>query len=92
MKSSILLASCLSATAFAASPDTIATKPFGKTKGGIPVELYTLRNGFCLEPQHFPDSPNKPEFPSGCAQAGANLQEHDHLQVRHKIAENIHEN
>jgi aldose 1-epimerase len=22
------------------------------------------RGGFCLEPQHFPDSPNKPHFPS----------------------------
>lgn len=22
------------------------------------------RTGFCLEPQHFPDSPNKPQFPS----------------------------
>jgi len=30
-------------------------------KGG---EVYHYRNGFCLEPQHFPDSPNKPEFPS----------------------------
>ena len=25
---------------------------------------YGYRNGFCLETQHFPDSPNKPEFPS----------------------------
>lgn len=25
---------------------------------------YTSRHGFCLETQHFPDSPNKPEFPS----------------------------
>jgi aldose 1-epimerase len=30
-------------------------------KGG---KVYALRNGFCLEPQHFPDSPNKPKFPS----------------------------
>ena len=27
-------------------------------------EPYEARNGFCLETQHFPDSPNKPEFPS----------------------------
>jgi aldose 1-epimerase len=27
-------------------------------------KAYGLRNGFCLETQHFPDSPNKPEFPS----------------------------
>jgi aldose 1-epimerase len=26
--------------------------------------LYVCRGGFCLETQHFPDSPNHPEFPS----------------------------
>jgi aldose 1-epimerase len=30
-------------------------------KGG---KAYGYRNGFCLETQHFPDSPNKPAFPS----------------------------
>jgi aldose 1-epimerase len=30
-------------------------------KGGM---KYEKRFGFCLETQHFPDSPNKPEFPS----------------------------
>ncbi len=30
-------------------------------KGG---KAYNFRNGLCLETQHFPDSPNKPEFPS----------------------------
>lgn len=30
-------------------------------KGGVP---YEFRTAFCLETQHFPDSPNKPEFPS----------------------------
>jgi len=25
---------------------------------------YVYRSGFCLESQHYPDSPNKPEFPS----------------------------
>jgi aldose 1-epimerase len=25
---------------------------------------YTARNGFCFEPQHYPDSPNHPEFPT----------------------------
>jgi aldose 1-epimerase len=30
-------------------------------KGG---KAYRYRTGFCLEPQHFPDSPNKPHFPS----------------------------
>jgi len=26
--------------------------------------VYAKRSGFCLETQHFPDSPNRPEFPS----------------------------
>ncbi len=30
-------------------------------KGG---KAYQHRTGFCLEPQHSPDSPNRPEFPS----------------------------
>jgi aldose 1-epimerase len=30
-------------------------------KGGW---VYEFRNGFCMEPQHYPDSPNKPSFPS----------------------------
>ena len=30
-------------------------------KGG---KTYKYRSGFCMEPQHFPDSPNKPNFPS----------------------------
>ena len=30
-------------------------------KGG---KVYQFRNGFCFEPQHFPDSPNHPEFPT----------------------------
>jgi len=30
-------------------------------KGGA---VYQRRNGFCMEPQHYPDSPNKPQFPT----------------------------
>jgi aldose 1-epimerase len=26
--------------------------------------VYPFRSGFCMEPQHFPDTPNKPSFPS----------------------------
>ena len=26
--------------------------------------VYTRRYGFCLEAQHYPDSPNQPNFPS----------------------------
>jgi aldose 1-epimerase len=36
-------------------------------KGGW---LYQFRNGFCMEPQHYPDSPNKPEFPSTVLKPG----------------------
>jgi aldose 1-epimerase len=36
-------------------------------KGG---HVYKHRNGFCLETQHFPDSPNKPDFPSTILKPG----------------------
>ena len=36
-------------------------------KGGA---VYASRTGLCLEPQHFPDSPNKPDFPSTVLRAG----------------------
>lgn len=38
-----------------------------KGKGG---QVYEKRSGFCLETQHFPDSPNRPEFPSTVLSAG----------------------
>ncbi|MBV8911193.1 MAG: galactose mutarotase [Gammaproteobacteria bacterium] len=36
-------------------------------KGGV---VYRFRSGFCMEPQHFPDSPNHPQFPSTVLKAG----------------------
>jgi len=36
-------------------------------KGG---RAYIHRSGFCLETQHFPDSPNKPQFPSTILRPG----------------------
>lgn len=36
-------------------------------KGG---KLYAHRGGLCLETQHFPDSPNRPEFPSTVLRPG----------------------
>jgi aldose 1-epimerase len=36
-------------------------------KGGV---AYLQRYGFCLETQHFPDSPNKPDFPSTILRPG----------------------
>jgi aldose 1-epimerase len=41
-----------------------------KGKGGQP---YQHRYGFCLETQHFPDSPNQPKFPSTVLKPGATL-------------------
>ena len=37
-------------------------------KGNTP---YIARSAFCIEPQHFPDSPNHPEFPSTVLKRGA---------------------
>jgi len=36
-------------------------------KGG---HVYNHRNGFCLETQHYPDSPNQPDFPSTILRPG----------------------
>lgn len=33
-------------------------------------EPYGFRSGFCLEPQHFPDSPNQPAFPTTILRPG----------------------
>ena len=32
--------------------------------------VYGFRSGFCLETQHFPDSPNQPQFPTTTLKAG----------------------
>ncbi len=42
-----------------------------KGKNGI---AYHKRTGFCLETQHFPDSPNRPEFPSTVLRPGQTFQ------------------
>jgi len=41
-------------------------------KGG---KTYQRRAGFCLETQHFPDSPNKPNFPSTALKPGEKYHE-----------------
>ena len=38
-----------------------------KGKGGC---MYVRRGGFCLETQHYPDSPNQPQFPSTILRPG----------------------
>jgi len=35
---------------------------------------YPYRSGFCLEPQHYPDSPNQPHFPSTILRPGQTYQ------------------
>jgi aldose 1-epimerase len=36
-------------------------------KGG---QVYNFRGAFCMEPQHFPNSPNQPDFPSTALRPG----------------------
>jgi aldose 1-epimerase len=38
-------------------------------------KVYAKRSGFCLETQHFPDSPNKPQFPSAILKPGDTYKE-----------------
>lgn len=40
-------------------------------KGGW---AYQIRNGFCFEPQHYPDAPNQPAFPSTVLKPGQTYQ------------------
>jgi aldose 1-epimerase len=49
-----------------------------KGKGAV----YNKHNGFCLETQHYPDSPNKPDFPSVVLRPG---EKYTHLTV-HKFS------
>lgn len=43
------------------------------TERGKSGKTYPFRSGFCLETQHFPDSPNHPEFPSTLLSPGQTL-------------------
>ncbi|MBD1393371.1 aldose epimerase family protein [Mucilaginibacter glaciei] len=43
----------------------------GATHDGKGGKAYGLRSAFCLETQHFPDSPNQPSFPSTVLKPGA---------------------
>lgn len=42
----------------------------GKENDGKAGKAYPFRTGFCLETQHFPDSPNKPSFPTTTLKPG----------------------
>lgn len=45
------------------------------TVRGRDGKVYGKRSGFCLETQHFPDSPNKPSFPSAELKPGQTYHE-----------------
>jgi aldose 1-epimerase len=49
-----------------------------KTSDGKPINLHTA---LCLETQHFPDSPNKPDFPSTLLKPG----EKYHTKTKYKL-------
>jgi len=42
-------------------------------KGGV---KYQTRQGFCLEPQKYPDTPNHPDFPSAVLKPGDTYRHH----------------
>ncbi len=50
-----------------------------KGKGG---RMYGKRSGFCLETQHYPDSPNKPSFPTTALKPGQRY----HTTTIHKFS------
>jgi aldose 1-epimerase len=52
-----------------------------KTSDGKSINLHT---GLCLETQHFPDSPNKPSFPSTLLKPGAKY----HTATKYKVSVN----
>ncbi|HEY8903943.1 MAG TPA: aldose epimerase family protein [Chthoniobacterales bacterium] len=48
------------------------TGNFLKDEPGKNGHIYVRRSGFCLETQHYPDSPNHPDFPSTVVRPGEN--------------------
>ena len=52
-------------------------------RGGVP---YRPHCGFCLEPQHFQDSPNRPEFPSTLLRPGQTFRSHSEYRFSTIVA------
>ena len=46
----------------------------GTLHGGKGGKVYAKRSAFCMETQHYPDSPNKPSFPTTELKPGAKYQ------------------
>ena len=55
-------------------------------KGG---KVYNHSGAFCMETQHFPDSPNKPAFPTTGLEPQPNLQDDHHLQILRALARKL---
>ena len=47
-------------------------------------KAYPRRSGFCLETQHYPDSPNKPSFPTTTLKKGATYRSTSVYKFSHK--------
>lgn len=56
---------------------------------GTSGRIYAARDGLCLEPQKFPDSPNKPNFPSARLDPGE-IYRHD-IAFRFRTAKTVEE-
>lgn len=54
---------------------------------GTSGRIYAARDGLCLEPQKFPDSPNKPQFPSARIDPGETYR-HD-IALRFRLADSV---
>jgi aldose 1-epimerase len=49
-------------------------------------KVYARRTGFCLETQHFPDSPNQPQFPTTTLKSGHLYQSSTVYRFSHRAA------
>jgi aldose 1-epimerase len=64
------LAACVEAGGLALEVHTTEPGVQLYTGNFLPPAPFGNRGGFCLETQHFPDSPNRPEFPSTVLRPG----------------------
>ena len=55
-------------------------------KGG---QSYGRRSGFCLETQHFPDTPNHSNFSNDAAEARTGLQVADRIRLRRSLIQEV---
>ncbi len=78
------LASVVSEPTTGRTMETLTTQPavqlyignfLDGTLTGKKGSAYNKRDGFCLETQHYPDSPNKPEFPTTTLNPGETYNE-----------------